>query len=332
MLFNVVLGQSKDLDSLSWHIKSDHFDNSFISNEYIRQSIRIGNNVNEVLDFVYEFEEGPDDANMAIPYKHCGFNIAKHIFITNNNRNMNLAIMNYWNKDDPNGKKHKDPDIIYLTLMNNDCTLASYELMEGTEILSTYRWKSDHHGCALVVSRVGPAEQKLITLTVKSSDFRFHKIDLYMYHKHKTPTLKVFDSIIEDGKELRELRTAMSPFSNQKSKKNAAPPCFKIQSSDPKRIMTSQVFVSSEKVDELEKFIGKKRTSNMKIHVIPTDISEKERRAIFDDISQELRESKIRALTVVDVRLPMDLLKDCGILYLFRVDLQNNKVECIRSH
>lgn len=330
MLFNVVLGQSKRLDSLSWHIKSDHFDNSFISNEYIRQSIRIGNNVNEVLDFVYEYEETADDVKMGllniIPYKHCGFNIAKHIFITNNNRNMNLAIMNYWNKDDPNGKKHKDPDIIYLTLMNNDCTLVNYELMEGTEILSTYRWKADHHGCALVVSRISPVpEQKLITLTVKGSDYRFHKISLYMNYKNKTSILKVFDSIIEDGKELRELRNATN-------KKNAAPPCFKIQSSDPKRIMTSQVFVSSEKVDELEKFIGKKRTSNMKIHVIPTDISEKERRTIFDNISKELRESKIRALTVVDVRLPMDLLKDCGILYLFRVDLQNNKVECIRSH
>ena len=321
MLYSVIVGDQSKIRN-EWTITTDEYNNTSISCESLRQKLRIGPNVSETLDFDYMH-------NNTIAYK-----IASSIFLSNNNKNMNLAIMNYRKKNKKHDN-HKDPEILYLSSITDNYSLLSYQLEEGAEILHTYRWKESHQGCVIVFypnDNTNQGEkQHLIRLSVKDkSSNRFAWIDLWYYYETdenddipsagKKPRIEIKKTIIEDGHVVYKL-------------KHQKPTHFKIQISD-NRFLTCTYLVREKDIDVVSELTND--IPNRILLQCPDDFNPEENekdRELLDTFSSTIKENRIRAFTLVNgLRVPNDFLREHGILYLFSYDTGKNMIKCMKSN
>lgn len=301
MLLSIVLGNQNEIKN-DWELVEDRYGNSIIGNSYLKQKIRLGKNVEKKLDKVYS-------SSNAVAY-----DIADNTFISNNQSNMNLALIKYWNKDQELIDQFTHDNILYITFSNKSYKLISYDNL-GNEIVQTYKKIGEYQGCAFTFKYFG------------CNLFRLYAKDLVM-----NKFVEIVISIDENGKvsvvkNVIEDRDILNKVRNEAKALNRRFVHFKVSTESGKLLTNTYITTKEheELVDEITDDI-----TNVNIIVVE-NVDGKLVTEFGDDISELLRPNS-RAITTVGVDLPKDFCKNYKILYLFDYDVETAKLTCIRSN
>lgn len=315
MLISTILGNSDAIEN-EWEISKDHYGTVYIANDDIKQRIRLAKNVEEKLEKI------SSSANMV------EYELPSSVVFSNSNRNMNLSIINFWSKDEKKREEHEDSNIAYVTLINENYKLISYELAEGVKIVQTYCRRDLLQGCALLFDGI---DRDIIFLRCKDlKQNRFVDI-VVAVDENGTPYTNKF--VAEQGSdELKKIKSEFKYVSNKFIH-------FKMTCT-PGQLPTSTFIVngaSEDLVKEVEDMT--KAIKNAVILTLPAGnasfsdkCTEIEAAAVHDMFQQNLVDAKVRAITTVGIRLPRGFYKDYRILYHYDINPDSGEIRCIKSN
>ena len=298
MLYSVILGNLENSEiNNNWTLANDDYNNTFITNVSIRQKIRLGKNVEKKLNEIKN-----NSQNTAI------YKIAKNTFLSNNNKNMNLSLMNFWSSDENIRKEHIDDNVLYVTFLNKDYSLLDYTSYDN-EVIQTYRQKDVYQG-----------------LAISFKDTKEYKFSMYLYdilNKRYVDVDVFFDN---DGK--FNVKTEIDPSSAGRLKKNKKPMHFKM---NIKRFPTNTFLVNKKYEEEMIN-----QTSNIpNVNIITIDGEIKDLRdnnSLHKLFTESIVNNRVRAITTVGVKLPKTFCRTYNILYLFDYDIESEWIKCIKSN
>lgn len=303
--------------SNDWNIKTDEYNNTFIANDSIKQRIQLGKNIEHKIERVHS------SANMA------GYEIAENVVFSNSNKNMNISLLNFWSKDKEDIENHKDQHIIYITLVTKGYKLLDYEVIGAANIVQTYRRKDGFQGCALTFDELN---QELMVLFVKDyNKNRYVQITVFVDGEGKVQIDKVLTEADEIVKDLRAVEKKLS-----KGKMHHFRLTF------PKGYLPTATFIVDGSEGTDDKYVNKVKAlteniKNAKILVLPAGDStfesgtDEEKEALDNMFKKYIVDERVRAVTLVNCKLPYDFCKKYKVLYLFSMD-ENGEVNCIRSN
>lgn len=309
MLLSIILGDQKTGVTNDWSLTTDSFDNTFISNESIRQRIRLGKKVEKKLETAFS------SSNMK------GFHIAEKIFFSNNNKNMNLSLMNFWSKDKEEMNKHKDEHILYITFLNKNYKMIKYDT-KGLDVIQTYRKKDEYQGLAVVIKELG--EEVFIMYAKDLLMNRFVKISITVAEDGKLTTSK---SVIENKDEISNLKESLKKLGKRNNH-------FLISLQG---IPTSTFIIDSKYKEEIESFAKEVPYANIIVleagsNSFDENRSEEEKEALDNMFKESLVDNRVRAITTVGVKIPYNFFRQYNILYVFNYDIKNNTISCLKSN
>ena len=333
MLANIIFGDHACV-SHEWTVVSDKYGNAFLTNESIGQKIRLGQKVEPKL-------EKCESQNRVVTY-----NIPENIFISNNNKNMNVSIFNYWDKDKDNSEKNtteekkieatdneseeeveerRDDDILYITLMNANYKLLSYQT--NCPIVQTYKKRDVFNGLAIVVDKNVEHynSHNIFTMNVrdlKNKNFVTIAVDVSKHGKVNTFVYPIEDrNVVKTCKELyKKLGEKTMSFTIN---------CGKFP--------TATFIVDKNKVEELKAKLVDYDIPNINFIEVDKDaFSEKktneEKKKLNKLIVEKIVNARVRAVTTVGVRTPFEFCKQYKVLYLFSHDLDKDITKCLKSN
>lgn len=284
----------------------EKFNTRFITFNDIRQKIRVADSNTSIAPrTIIDTPQKNADYNASVITMFDAVNWA------NSNINMNPCLYPATNGE--------DSVICYITLGNN------YKLLNyttGYEILQTYHMNEKYNGCVIVVNK---------TQLEEICEKRYNLISLFVYDKTQKRISKINCTIkYKSDSEEYEPRIEGMPVPKDKyqtlkalNKKYTNDMKFKISS---KRLLTATYICDSSKYDEVKAMTEK--IKNASIIAIPDCLSDEEKKEI---ISQSLSE-KIRAFTLVGVRVPFSILKELRMIYVFSYDTEKKIIRCIKSN
>jgi len=316
MLLSCVLGDQSKVSN-DWSIVENDYGDKLISNESIKQKIRLGKNVASKCEKVYS------SAATA------GYDIASNIILTNNNKNMNLNILNFWSKDKEERKKHVDSNICYVTLVSNNYQLLNYETDEV--IAQTYRYKGNDdqaavQGCAIRFDKPGVTLIKIGVFDKVVNRYTTITVDVddeYKLHVEKNSNLtKEETDVLKDVK--KKLGRRMVHF----------------LISCPEGYLPTSTYIVNGLVEGLSDKVAELTDSvkNAQILVLPSGDNsfkannKEEIQAIKDMFNEHIVNERVKAVTLIGVDLPVDICREFKILYQFKFNEDTNLIECIRSN
>lgn len=310
MLYSVVLGNQEIIKN-DWALITDEFGNTYISNDDIRQRIKLGNKVNPKLDLVYSSAFS------------CCYNMPENTIISNGNRNMNLSLINYWSKDKNEMEKHVDDSILYITLMNENYKLICYN-SEAGDIVQTFKKKDVYQGFAI---RFKDTNMVNVSLSIEMKDIKMNRyvvIDIKIDEEGKIDVQK---TPIENKKEISKMKALLKKIGNKLAH-------FKIDFKD-NNFITAVTLVHPDYIEEMNQYTdGIKNAVLIEVDPIvfeknaPEDLV-KEYDRIFEE---QIVTPKVKAITTVGVKLPYEFCTKYKILYLFSFDVETKKLKCLRSN
>ena len=315
MLSNVIFGNQNDVNH-KWETITDNYGNAFIVNESISQKIRLGSRVEPKLE---KIADSPRAVTYAIP---------ENIFISNNNKNMNVSFMNYWTKNEEEAEERHDDNIVYITIMNADYKLINYDTKYN--IVQTYKKKGLYNGLAIVVPEEPENEDeetksRRTVFTMQAKDLKLNKFVTVSVDIEADGTVSTIQYPIEDRKLLNETRSNFKKLGDKTKS-------FLVSID---KYPTSTFIVPSSKVEDIKK-IGEK-IPNLNIieveeNVFTGKLSPKEKDKYKKLFTEKLVNNRIRAITTVGLRIPHDFCKEYKILYLFNYDTKTDTIKCIKSN
>ena len=315
MLISTILGNS-DAVKNEWEISKDQYGTVYIANDDIKQRIRLAKNVEEKLEKI------SSSANMA------EYELPSSVVFSNSNRNMNLSIINFWSKDEKTREEHEDSNIAYVTLINENYKLISYELTDGVKIVQTYCRRDLLQGCALLFDGI---DRDIILLRCKDlKQNRFVDI-VVAVDENGTPYTNKF--VAEQGSdELKKIKSEFKYVANKFIH-------FKMTCT-PGQLPTNTFIVngaSEELVNDVKDMT--KAIKNAVILTLPAGnasfsdkCTEEEAAAVHDMFQQNLVDARVRAITTVGIRLPRGFYKDYRILYHYDINPDSGEIRCIKSN
>lgn len=332
MLFSVIIGNQQKVAN-DWEVRKDEFEQSYIHNDSIRQRIRLGKNVPKHLTVDYscanvaafKFEDEPEEALDATYADVRAYKIANKTFISNNNKNMNLALINFYSKDKAVMEAHKEDHIMFVTMVNDNYELVDYFAYEGVDIIQTYRKKGLYQGC-VVSFKEAPEEGDLLRLYVKDKvKNRFVSIDISMTDKNRILVHK--EGIVKDY-----LKTIRRIYKTLESKKKQEQ--FKIRVPEGKLLTRVYITTYSHEA-ELADILKDKGIKNFVIISIDQDKLTKDYLKVDEirnTLNAEIRDERIRAVTTYNIDMPWSFCKDFNIMYLFSYDGKKDLLTCLKSN
>ena len=302
MLYSVILRDS-DLNN-DWTLSKDNYGNEFFANESIHQRIRLGKNVEPTL------KEVKVDGN----YK--SYQIPSSMFFSNNNKNMNLNIVNFWTKNAAEKKSHVDQDIMYVTVSTKNFKMLEYSVADRINIIQTYHMVNTYVGCALTVTGDNDS-----VITIKGFDTETKRFCIYTLGITNGEVVTKETNIVprDEVKKLASLNKKYSNFSLG----------FKMIT-NPGKLLTKTYIINEKDFSKIQEI-----TANIKDAVI-ISISDPDVKSFSDEDKEELKkiilDNNIRAVTTCNVNLPKTFCKDFKILYMFNYDIERNNLTCTRSN
>lgn len=304
MLYSVILGNLKDSEiNNSWTLTNDDYKNTFITNKSIRQKIRLSKNVEKKLD-----EIKTDSQNTAI------YKIARNSFLSNNNKNMNLSLMNFWTSDENIRKEHIDDNVLYVTFLNKDYTLLDY-ITYRNEVIQTYRQKDIYQG-----------------LAISFKDTKEYKFSMYAYDKRNKKYVDIGIYFDDNGKLIVKENIDTTFAGKMKNSKKLRH--FRIDVNE----FPTNTFIVDKKYEE----IMKEKISNIPNFNIITledgikdlndNNSDEFKNSLHELFTESIVNNRVRAITTVGVKLPKTFCRTYNILYLFDYDIKNEILKCIKSN
>lgn len=311
MLYNVVLGDTRHVSD-KWKLIKDG-DFYFYEKADLGQRIRLSKDFGEPEELKYLW--GTDNIQC--------YDIGNDKLWRNNTSNMNPI----FRKIDP--KKCNDLSeriIVYVTVMKN-YKVVDFETKY--QILSTYHKKGYYQGCVIVLTReqlksVGAKD--LLTLFVYDRKKDAAK-QISVGFKDMTDTHIQTRSVgVKDPKEKDRIveRIQESRARDQESLLGFKCIC------NPNTFLTSVYFTSPEFYEYLKKRV---RICNKDI-VVVTDKMMQDRDALMKLVRAHTHGTKVRAITQIGVKLPLQVIKGAHILYVFNMYQVKGTVHltCIKSN
>ena len=311
MLFSGLIDKPSDVVN-DWSIMGDKYNNNYIIHDSTHQKIRLGKNVKMDLQKVTESDF--DNINVS------EYEIPNNIFISNNNKNMNISIMNFWTDDVKVREEYEDPNILYITLYNKNYKMISYNA-HGNDIIKTYRKKGVNQGCAIRFENMSGQVKDLFTIYAKKNNNDFVKI--------------TFTKNSENGVEAKERklnnheRTEIHDKYLRVVRKYVH---FKMEFGAGK-LPTAMYFVDPQYTDVITNMVKDIPNSIVVTTTSDSFFVEGEDKEKFKEImTNALRPNRIKAITAVGVDVPYDFCKEYSILYLFKYDIETHKLTCLKSN
>lgn len=302
MLYSVTLGKTKANNN--WSLDKDNYGNSYIANSSIKQKIRFTKNINPSIS---EARHGAD---------YYAYDIPKNIFFSNNNKNMNLNMINFNSKNENADTSHVDSSILYLTISCENYKMLEYKT--NYDILQTYRSKDNYVGCAIVFNEI---EEHNEIISFKARDKKTRKfVDI-------TVTIEGNDVVTAVNAKMNQQTIRKLISFEQKQRKFDIG--FKI--SVPSGLMLTNTYITDE--EHYQMLLD--RTSHIKnarIIVLNDGDVEEITDEVHECFVQNILDENVRAITLCNVTLPKDFCKLYRILYMFTYDEEKDLCKCIRSN
>ena len=319
MLYSVVLGEPEKITN-EWSLVEDKYGNKFISNDSIRGKIRLGKSVEEKLERKFTgtlvASDNSDEGDLGT---ECGYEVAEDVFLSNNNKNMNLTYLKY-NPD--NGKAHKDDDVLFLTLSQDTYTLYTYNTFDNS-IIQTYKRKDQFNGCVIKFQTNEGEVKKVIHLGVYNKQTeKFNTIDISV--DDDGTNVEIHDHV--EKEEYDKLRAIAG--------KKKWGSLFRIRV--PQNSLVTNTYIVKEKyVPFIE--TATEKIKNAEIFSVDDEstlnVAEFKR-----DFSEYVEKNRIRMVTFIGLYAPKDFAREYKFLYMFNIDPEkidddgNFRVNCIKSN
>lgn len=334
MLGSVFIGSVDGNPQDNWSVIKDDYDNVYLSSDIIKQRIRIGKNVkplcNEDSTQVLQFSDNGGEIASAT------FDISGSTIISNNNKNMTLTLMNYWNPDSKKLAAHYDDSIVYVTLDATQYRLLSYSLeLEGIKVINTFRRRDSnspkgknfdkYFGCAIIIPGNIIKEMKsrttvdntvisktIMSLVVKDMKAvnETKRISVDLIYDENSPERGYIPLYINSYKE--DVSAEEEREIRQKNKKYA-----RFDISVPLGTLLTNTYITSPAKEQLTREIVR-NVPNAEVIVLdePFSLKNKKQRKLFDE---KITNNRIRAVTTHGVTLEKDFIKAYKQLYVFEI-------------
>lgn len=296
LIFDVNLGKDSFVDNKGSWTKVEISDYLFFSREDINQKIRLGSKVEIGSSSLSFYKDG-----QILPF---------NVKWVNSYNNLNPMLFNV-NKKEEEYKEH----IVYIT-MDNSLKLLRFKSFFS--ILQTYHKRDEYQGCAIIIpEKKLDHEKPIFELTVKNLETnRYQYIKIYLTDDSE---IKIDQQDVRSRKLVSELRK----IDNRKSYVH-----FKVKV-PKKTFLTNTYFCKnqedSEKIMELTEGIKNKNVIDLSRYH-----SEDEKTSAINDA---LLGSHTRAFTIVgDADVPYELWKENKQLYIFKYDIEEEALICLKSN
>ena len=236
----------------------------------------------------------------------------------NNNKNMNPLLLM-----DKNAEEGNDQIVIYLTVVDN-YSIVFFNTKH--RILQTYHKNNVLQGCAIVLNEKERSEQKdIIKLTVydKKKD-QFNSIIVKPTDKDPNKILTE-RKLVSDKKSVQSMREHMSKFKGRLMG-------FKIISK-PGELLTSTYLVDEKFTDFIKAQV--EGISNIAIYSVDGKKMKSDKEYMDDIVTtlkEDIEENRIRSITLCGVTLPLEVIRELRLLYVFTYDVKNKVLSCKKSN
>lgn len=319
-LFNVLISPEGESELKNSFNKTDFefvnetgkFNNKFISNSLINQRLRIDRNINiDDSDMLNKFE-----SHTYLMYGYKSYDVVNGVSadIVLNDKTLNPLLL----QTTPTTTEY---ELMYINL-DPRFKLISYEVEAYDKIIVTYH-KKDFYGCALYFNRERHATAKTVLFTAIAMDTTKNNsivkicIDIDTESKNSIVVSYHTNGINFTPEELKKIQ-------------EKKPLRFKLKL-NPHKIPTALVVVNSYKdtstpAVHLDSVVSSKNV--MYVELGDHSVNDLEFIQYLKDI---IAEDRYKALTLVDVFMPNDVIKNLGVINVFAYDSSKKSVKCIRS-
>lgn len=319
-LFNVLISPEGESELKNSFNKTDFefvnetgkFNNKFISNSLINQRLRIDRNINiDDSDMLNKFE-----SHTYLMYGYKSYDVVNGVSadIVLNDKTLNPLLL----QTTPTTTEY---ELMYINL-DPRFKLISYEVEAYDKIIVTYH-KKDFYGCALYFNRERHATAKTVLFTAIAMDTTKNNsivkicIDIDTESKNSIVVSYHTNGINVTPEELKKIQ-------------EKKPLRFKLKL-NPHKIPTALVVVNSYKdtstpAVHLDSVVSSKNV--MYVELGDHSVNDPEFIQYLKDI---IAEDRYKALTLVDVFMPNDVIKNLGVINVFAYDSSKKSVKCIRS-
>ena len=316
MLYDVMIGGNVG----EWKQIQDDYGNITIDNRLISQRIRVAKNFEASCTYIFKNENGfkpkTDD-----DYSVCSYSFARGTRVVRNMNNMGMLMISN-RKDDPN-------EFVYLTVNNE----SGYELINystlGADIVNTYKKKDRYQGCLI---QFNPKDLKDEFATAK--EIPVFKADLFTGDGIRIVEV-IYDAImnavrfyVTDSQSIYD--TFMTAHYERKF--------LHFRMSDCNGFATNVIITNEKNKDELSNVLKDVRIGSPEIWVITDDQfkmiedgSYKNDKDFMELIDKYIVKKRTKAVTIFNVKINKDFLKENNILYLFKYDINENRSLVLRS-
>lgn len=346
MLYNVVFGNQEKMKHNDWRVITDgkggrefyHLDN-----RAIRARIRVEPSVDE------RVLTGKNTPKLDLLWKSSNISVYStdpNQHWRNNTSNLNPILRPFTNKEIEKEDGDTELYMVYVTLMNN------YSVMSVTtpyEIRHTYHQKGEYQGCVVVFTEKDLKEQK--SASIITFDVYDKKRESYckLSVQFGRTTVGISETSASGKQDKRFNKKKSTKDKDNKKKPQSFIDTTKMYTKvtvtgdknsiddpkftglrckvDPHTWLTSTYLVTPDFREMIDKII---RYKNKNIVVIdPNTLSDPETK---QKIIAETLEKHIRAVTVVGMDLPADIIHSAKLLFIFRYDATRKRLICQKSN
>lgn len=310
LLYNITLG-NLNLASDSWTHITDTYGTHFIAKEDIHQRIRIDNKI--------ESSDYPNDGVLTPVWSSSNmqcYDILPGTRWVNNNRNMNPFLTT--------NKKDGDPEqiVVYVTVSNN---YAIARFNTSHKILQTYHKKDVLQGCAIVLTADDrAANNSIISISVYDRKKNQYSQFNVSFMREDLNKVIINRKAITNENTLNTLKNQVQKYSNRYMG-------FKILTK-PKDLLTVTYVTSDKFKDDVVK--ATKKIQHTKIITInPEDLENQASIAnVVNMLQSEFDNGRVKAITQCGINLPLDVIRQLKLLYVFNYDVKNDILSCRKSN
>lgn len=336
-LLSVVLGNNEKYNN-DWIIAKDQYDNDVVINESTSQKLRIGKYLVPKLELISN-EEINTELGTDIVTIHNFSDDSHHIV---NKKNFSIIMLKNSNKD---GDKFANYHLMYVTIPTENVKIVdSMVNLNYAEIINTYR-SNNMLGCVIKLDT-----SRFPNITLNGDESNSSAYSNYRDNEVKIGEFILYNStasnedenlvrkVITVDRELRSLHVTssytMDDYYKDELDRMLESNFFKkIIISPTKEIRTSVYIVNENRLEEFNQAVGENEDLTI-LAVDPTIFKKGTPEALtyFDQVMKDhILNNKVRAITVVGIKLPKDFYTKYKVSTCFSHDLSTGMIRCVKA-
>lgn len=336
-LLSVVLGNNEKYNN-DWKISKDQYDNDVVINESTSQKLRIGKYLVPTLELISN-EEINTELGTDIVTVHNFSDDSHHIV---NKKNLSIIMLKNSNKD---GDKFANYHLMYVTIPTENVKIVdSMVNLNYAEIINTYR-SNNMLGCVIKIdsSRFPAATlNKVDDSTCAYSTYRDQEVKIGEFILYNSTASNEDENLVRKvitvSRDLTSLHVTSSytldEFYKDELERMLESNFFKkIIISPTKEIRTSVYIVNENRLEEFNSLVGDDEELTI-LSVNPTIFKKgsEDDLAYFNQVmTDHILNNRVRAVTVVGIKLPKDFYTRYKVTTCFSHDLSTGMIRCVKA-